>query len=181
MFTFKFDKALQAAAHLLRREPTHTMNYMRLVKVLYIADRESLRQTGQPITGDRVAAMERGPVLSDVFDLIKGTHLRSPEWAEFIQKHEYDVRLAREPGNAHLSRFEIDLLEQIAEEHRSHDEWELSEITHSFPEWQKNNPGKSMKWIPWSDILNAIGRSADQPAIEEDAKASRAFARLFGA
>lgn len=72
MFAFKFDKALQAAAYLLRRETCREMNYMRLLKVLYLADRESIRESGAPITGDKIAAMERGPVLSGVFDLIKG-------------------------------------------------------------------------------------------------------------
>jgi len=183
MFAFKFDKAIQATAYLLRREPTRQMNYMRLLKLLYIADRESIQKTGRPITGDAVAAMERGPVLSEVLDLIKGLHLRSPDWSNFIQRNEYDVRLVQEPGVAKLSRFEIELLEQVAEEHRARDEWAMVEFTHSFPEWRKNDPGKSKssKWIPLHDILEAVGRSADEADIEEDAKAERAFARLFGA
>jgi hypothetical protein len=35
-------------------------------KLLYLADRESLKKTGRPITGDRVVAMEHGPVLRSV-------------------------------------------------------------------------------------------------------------------
>lgn len=181
MFAFKFDKALQAAAYLLRREPARQMNYMRLLKVLYIADRESIRRTGRPITGDGVAAMERGPVLTEVFDLIKGTHLQSPGWSNFIQRSEYDVRLVREPGVANLSRFEIEVLEQVAEDNRARDEWAMVEFTHTFPEWRKNDPGKSSKWIPLHDILEAVGRPVDEADIEEDAKAGRAFARLFEA
>ena len=183
MFAFKFDKAIQAAAYLLRRESSHQMNYMRLLKILYIADRESIRLTGRPITGDRVAAMKQGPVLSEILDLIQGVHLRYPEWAEFIQRDEYNVRLVREPGLANLSRFEIETLERVAEEHRSHDEWGMVEFTHEFPEWQKNDPGDSMRmnWIPFGDVLEAVERSADLTEIEEDAKADRAFARLFGA
>lgn len=181
MFAFKFNKAIQAAAYLLRREPFHQMNYMRLLKVLYIADRESIRQSGRPITGDRVAAMERGPVLSEVFDLIKGEHLRSPEWASFIERNGYDVRLAQEPGVANLSKFEIQVLEWVAEENHARDEWAMVEYTHTLPEWRKNDPGKSMKWIPLSDILESVGRPGDEADIEEDAKAGAAFARLFGA
>lgn len=180
MFAFKFDKAIQCVAYLLRREPSRQMNYMRLLKVLYIADRESIRQTGRPITGDRAAAMARGPVPSETFDLIKGIHLRSPEWSEFIQKSEYEVRLVQDPGLAKLSRFDIELLERVAEEHRGHDEWDMVEITHEFPEWRRNDPGKSSKMIPLADILEAVGRPADLADIEEDAKADQAFSRLFG-
>jgi len=181
MFAFKFDKTIQAAAYLLRRESSREMNYMRLLKILYIADRESIRKTGRPITGDRVAAMKQGPVLSEILDLIKGVHLHSPVWAQFIQRDEYNVRLVGEPGQANLSRFEIETLERVAEEHRSHDEWQMVEFTHKFPEWQKNDPGDLRKWVPFEDVLEAVGRLADLPEIEEDAKADQAFARLFGA
>lgn len=180
MFAFKFDKALQAAAYLLRREPARQMNYMRLLKVLYVADRESIRRTGRPITGGRAAAMERGPVLSEVFDIIKGTHLRSPDWSNFIQRNAYDVRLVQGPGVARLSKFEIEVLEQVAEDNRARDEWAMVKFTHAFPEWHKNKPGKSRKWIPLHDILEAVGRPDDEADIKEDAKADRAFARLFG-
>jgi len=183
MFAFKFDKAVQAVAYLLHRESSGEMNYMRLLKILYIADRESIRETGRPITGDRVAAMKQGPVLSELLDLIKGVHLRYPEWAKFIRRDEYNVRLVGEPGLANLSRFEIETLERVAEEHRSHDEWAMVEFTHKFLEWKKNDPGDSMrmKWIPFNDVLEAVGRLADLPEIEEDARADQAFARLFGA
>ena len=184
MFAFKFEKALQATAYLLRRESSHDMNYMRLLKVLYLAERESIRQTGRPITGDRVAAMTRGPVLSEVFALIKGEHLRSPQWARFIGRDEYKVRLLDDPGQSCLSRFDIETLERVAEDCRSFDEWEMVAYTHDrCPEWKKNEPQDPDKsnWIPLADILEALGRSEDLPAIEQDAKAERAFAHLFGA
>ena len=180
MFAFKFDKALEAAAYLLRRESSRQMPYMRLIKVLYIADRESVRQIGRPITGDRMAAMPKGPVLSVVLHLIKGEHLRSPEWEGFIVRDQYNVRLANDPGQARLSRFEIETLERVAEENRSRDEWDLVEYTHGFAEWIKNNPGRSMRWIAFADLLEAVGRSADEKTIEEDARADREMQRLFG-
>lgn len=179
-FKFKFDKALQAAAYLLRREPVHEMNYMRLLKVMYCADRESIRSTGRPISGDRFAAMERGPVLSAVLDLIKGTHLRSPDWTRFILREDYNVRLVDDPGQAALSKFEIETLERVAEENRGRDEWEMVDLTHGFPEWIKNNPGDSSKWIPLEDVLEALGRSGDLDEIKKEAEADRAFERIFG-
>jgi len=180
MFVFKFDKTIQAVAFLLRRETFKEMNYMRLIKILYIADRESIRLTGRPITGDRVAAMQQGPVLSELYDLIKGTHLRSPELARFIKKDDYKIRLVEDPGLANLSRFDIETIEGVAEKFRAFDEWDLVEFTHKFPEWQKNSPEESqMKWISFIDILEALGRTPD-PEIEEEAVEERAFARLFG-
>ena len=56
-FRFNFEKTLQAIAVLLRQSENRTDNYMRLLKLLYLADRKSLAQMGRPITGDRVVAM----------------------------------------------------------------------------------------------------------------------------
>ena len=46
--------------------------------------------------------------------------------------------------------------------------------------YEPKEPEK-MNWIPLEDLLGAVGRSADQAEIEEDARADREFARLFGA
>ena len=57
-FHFNLDKTMQAIAALLHFHGTKEMSYLRLLKILYIADRESLKETGRPITGDHVVAME---------------------------------------------------------------------------------------------------------------------------
>lgn len=45
-FKFNSEKAIQAVAFLLRRERGHRMNYMRLLKVLYFAERKSSLNPG---------------------------------------------------------------------------------------------------------------------------------------
>ena len=64
-FRFHFERALQASAYLLRLD-RKKMSYLRLLKLLYIADREWLAETGESITGDRAYAMKQGPVLSTI-------------------------------------------------------------------------------------------------------------------
>ena len=43
-------------------------DYIKLIKLLYLADRAALIETGSPITGDRYVSMKFGPVLSNVFE-----------------------------------------------------------------------------------------------------------------
>src|SRR5262245_9212871 len=64
----QFDtmKAIQAAAVLLRFDDG-AMDYLRLLKLLYIADREALRETGRPISYSRTIAMDNGPLSSEVY------------------------------------------------------------------------------------------------------------------
>lgn len=63
-------KAAQAAAHLLQLHHG-SMNVMVLVKLLYLADRQALVESGYPITCAAMVSMPHGPVLSQIYDAIK--------------------------------------------------------------------------------------------------------------
>ncbi|HLX63885.1 MAG TPA: Panacea domain-containing protein [Planctomycetota bacterium] len=166
-YHFNFKKALQSAAFLLSLED-QCMNYMRLLKLLYIADRESLKQTGEPITSDAPYAMERGPVPTRIFDFIKGTHVRAPEWEAYIKTDNYNAVLENDPGRGALSRYDIDTLSMISAKFRAYDEWAMVKYCHDhLEEWQKNNPGTSSKAIPLKDILVAVGVTNPDAIIQD--------------
>src|SRR5262245_38259680 len=102
------------------------MNHMRLLKLLYIADRESLRDNGRPITGDQIVAMERGPVPSAVFNLIRGHHVETPRWEKYFRVRLYEIELMeKSPGIEELNRYEIEKLEEIAKKYEDKDEWAM--------------------------------------------------------
>src|SRR5947208_1621904 len=96
-FHFHFDKALQAAGVLLDADGGR-MEYIRLLKLLYIADRELLGATGRTLTGDRAYALDHGPVLSRVYDTIKGQTADAGRWSQFVHKDGYKVVLTADPG-----------------------------------------------------------------------------------
>ncbi len=179
VLTFKIDKTMQAIASLLHFHNTQEMSYLRLLKLLYIADRESLKETGQPITGDQLVAMEHGPVLSSVYNLIKGEHSAWGHWSRFFQKSGCRLKLILDPGNGKLSKYEIAKLREITRTYDEMNEWEMVNIVHEFPEWKRNDPGKSAKPIPLEHLLEAIGRAGDLKAIVQDARDQNAFDQLF--
>lgn len=180
MTRFDQEKALQAVAVLLEYERSRRMNYMRLLKLLYIADRESLGETGRTITGDQPFAMERGPVLSHVYDLILGRASQAGHWDLHVHKERYEVELRQEPGRGRLSRYEVNKLLEISERHRDLDEWAMSELTHGFEEWRDNFPGgKSAAPIPWQAILKAMGKSAFVPTVAREESTREVFDALF--
>ncbi len=167
-FPLNVEKAIQAIGVFFRYDSVNRMNYMRLLKLLYIADREAIRETGRAITGGPVVAMERGPVLEEVYDLIRGRHLEMPLWDHYLRKDKYTLELVDDPDVRKLSKYEINKLQEVAARHENDDEWTLSQLTHSFPEWQKNNPGTLCRRIPFDDILEALGLSASAREIAED-------------
>lgn len=185
MFRFNVNKATQAAGVLLEREPDSRTNYMRLLKLLYIADRETLAERGRPITGSPAYAMERGPVLGLVLDLIKSLDPDSEQWMKFIRTDHYDVVLEQKPGNLDLSRAEIRKLQEVSDRYRNDDEWALVKICHELPEFKKNdplleNPPAKRKDIPLEDVLDAVGRLKDKDAILSQVNEAIAFADFFG-
>ncbi len=178
-FKFNSEKAIQAVAFLLRRERGHRMNYMRLLKVLYFAEREILAESGKPLTGSRVLAMQRGPVLEDIFQVIHGSHNAVARWSSFLQVDRYQLEMITDPGAGLLSRFVTRKLEEVATRYDALDEWAMVEETHKLPEWQKNDPGGSSREIPLADILEAVGRSADLDEIVAHAREDEQAGEFF--
>ena len=178
-FRFDPEKSIQAVAFLLRREPHRCMNYMRLLKVLYIAEREIIAESGKPLTGSPVVAMKRGPVLQDVYDLIRSQHASTPIWSRYFQVEHFHLEMIDDPGIGKLSRFVTRKLEEVAVRHQNDDEWAMVEFTHKLPEWVKNDPGESSKWISLEDILESVGRKQDLNEIVRGTKDDEFARKLF--
>ncbi|MGH7906701.1 MAG: Panacea domain-containing protein [Candidatus Binataceae bacterium] len=161
-FPFHKKKAAQGAAFLLARH-SGRMSYMLLIKLLYFADRQSLIEIGQPITGDQMVSMPHGPVLSEIYDLINWWKPEEqPIWFEYVsEKDGYDVCLAKpDPERDELSDYELDVLAGVDEEFGHLSRWEVRDISHTLPEWK--NPQGSSRSIDPAEILRAAGKSEEQ-------------------
>jgi uncharacterized phage-associated protein len=177
-FRFKFEQTLQASAYLLRLD-RKKMSYRRLLKLLYIADREWLAETGESITGDRAYAMKQGPVLSTVYDLIKRNGSKAGEWDDFIHTSGYALELVGDPGRGELSKSIVEKLTEVTERYRDIDDWELSELTHEFKEWADNFKDCASP-IPWQEILRAQDKPEMVAIVERDEAARQVFEDVFG-
>ncbi len=68
--TFDFDirKTIAAVAFLAQKEDGELDMFLSL-KMLYLADKRALILWGKTITGDRFVSMQKGPVLSLIYNL----------------------------------------------------------------------------------------------------------------
>ena len=177
MSVFRIDihKTIQAICLLLKAIRKDRLEYISILKLLYIADRESWAERGAPITGDVPVAMKNGPVLSAVYSLINLDREEDlPLWLRYLHREDYDLQMKADPGTDQLSRYEGRKLTEVAERNAGLTWRELVEVTHGFGEWKKNNPeeqGVKMLPIPLSDILDAVGRSEQVESIREDMEA----------
>lgn len=166
MLTFDFNakKSAQAVAILLNLNGGSMDKYI-LIKMLYLADKEALKKWNEPITGDRAASMEYGPVLSNVYDLTKGDcpHFRA-EWSPYISDaHEETNQVAclSDPGNGELSKAEIKILESVYGQFKDFSWKQMRDYCHRFPEYDAS-VGKSSKPIQTEAILKALGKTDEE-------------------
>ena len=177
---FKMDirKAIEATAVLLRLTPNRAMDRKRLLAFLYLADRKSLERSGRPIVGGRMVAMPYGPIHSEVYDLIKGARDQA-EWSRHFSNEGYRINLTDEIRVTFLSRFEIELLNEISSIYSGFDTWDVANETHEFAEYKKNYHDGTSTPISLEDLVSAVGRKSDQQAIVKDAAEKAYYDEMF--
>ena len=161
-------KTIQAIGVLYRADCTKKMDYKRILKLLYIADRRSFEQTAAPIVGGPVAAWPKGPVLSEVHQLIKERHEKMSLWSRFFQFNNYQLEMIGHPDIDRLSPYDVATLQYVAAKHKADNAEDLSDITHDFPEWENNEPAEDAteyKDIATRDILVAVGHGDEADKI----------------
>jgi uncharacterized phage-associated protein len=154
---FREDKAAQAAALLLKLRGG-TMSHLKLMKLLYLVEREALLRWGRPITYDSCVSMDHGPVLSNTLNLVNGYVEAVGLWGRCISTPKNnEVKLLDDPGDDKLSEAEEQLIKEIFAEHGKKSRWELSDYTHTLSEWR--NPNGSSIRIDYIDILKGAGKT----------------------
>lgn len=157
-------KATQAAAAFLRLAPSKSLNFMALIKLLYMADREAIRRLGLPITTDHYVSMKHGPVASRLYDRMKPQDGAAPTfWSSHIKRNGLQVSLEADPDRTELSPAEERIINEVYAAEGHLDGFALAEKCHQqFPEW--TDPGPTSRPLDITDIVTALGLSEDEAA-----------------
>ncbi len=159
MMRFVFDerKAAQAASILVERAGG-SMDYLKLIKLLYLADRAALIETEAPITNDHYASMKHGPTPCQVLELIMQED--PPEdsiWHRYVNRRYFDALLCGPVESEQLSESNVDLLNDTYETYGRLRPSQVVSQTQALPEWQ--DPGDASIPIDPTDILRYAGYS----------------------
>jgi uncharacterized phage-associated protein len=170
-------KLVQAASVLVQAHEHRRVEYLRLLKLLYIAMREALHERGHFMFRDRVFAMKHGPVLSSTYDAIRMPPAGSL-WAKTFRTKHYEIELAagQDPGTGLLSRYELAKLREVAGRYADVDTFDLADLTHEYPEWSAAWRAKGTSnavEISWQAVGEAVGMSAEDVRAALDAEAFR--------
>ncbi len=164
-FRFAFDekKATQATALFIEKSGG-SINYMKLIKLLYLANREALSRWGKAVVPDGYYSLPYGPILSKVLSLI--TEQLRPGTVSFWKEHvsapqDYSIRITQNPGFDEFSAREISLLGEVFAKYGQMNEWDLVDWCHkNLREWK--DPEGSCIEIEPSEILAATGWKSEE-------------------
>ena len=183
---FNERKVAQMAAFLLGKGGDR-MPHLKLMKLLYLSDREAMERYGFPISGDCIVAMPHGPVLSMTLNLMDGDVESLPGgWDSLIsdkENHELSLKGSVTRSDLdELSQADIDVLEAVWARFGHMGKYEIRDYTHDHcPEW--TDPNGSSNPIPYEKVFRALGRSKDVAAklsarIEDERSLDKTFAAL---
>ncbi|HBC0987203.1 TPA: SocA family protein [Escherichia coli] len=153
------------AAYLLKKRGGR-MAFIKLMKLLYLSDRRALELYGFPISGDRYCSMNKGPVLSQTYSLIKdGSDVPNSPWESWIAdaaNHEVVLRKHFHSTDDldELSPVEIEVMDEVFREFGHWKRFELCDETHKIcGEWQ--DPHGSSIPISLQSIFIALGKTPE--------------------
>jgi uncharacterized phage-associated protein len=142
MESFNYKKATQSIIFFLNQNGG-SLNKMKALKLIWLADRLHLRTYGRTITMDSYIAMKNGPVASGTRDILElnVTYLADNELEYAIKsikpKDKFTVEYLGNEDLDQMSDSDIEILTKIQAEFGHLGEFNLSELSHSLPEWKK--------------------------------------------
>ena len=173
---FNEQKATEAVSLLLKMHGGK-MSRVKVLKLLYLADRKAIENWERPITHDIYYSMKEGQVLSGVLDLINSV-IQNPIWQKYIViADNISIKLRNKDefaGVQNLTRAEVRLIEDIYKEFGNWDRFELGKLTKKFPEY-KPTTGRIKTEI--EEILTHIYGKEDAERIERKLE-ERAYLEL---
>jgi hypothetical protein len=165
-FAFNVEKSIQAASLLLEWNGGDMDKYL-FIKMLYLADRESLKKWGESITGDYAVSMRYGPVLSTIYDLTKGDcPMFHEQWSAFIsdadeQTNRVQRESFRQAEDGALCPAEIAILKAVFEMCKDWPWTKMRDYSHTLAEYDES-VGRGSKPIRVEDILKAVGKNDEE-------------------
>jgi uncharacterized phage-associated protein len=180
---FNAKKAAQVAAYFANRQG-ETIPVLKLVKLIYLADRQNMEDFGFPILNDRLVSMPHGPVNSITLNYVNGDVEDLAEWEHYITpRAAYSVGAAQNFNREELDELsdsDFGTLEKVWGKFGGYTKWQLRDWTHNnCPEWEDPQGGADL--IPHERVLRFLKvENADELAadVREDRHIEELFAQL---
>lgn len=137
MHGFDVATAAQSAAFFIRKSKG-SIDYLKLVKLMYLSEREFMKRYDEPLFYDVYINMDHGPAPSYVMKFING-ELEDRKWSEFVSKRTDTIVQGRKNGARldRLSEAELGVLDKLWLKFKTYSGYQIAAWTHDHcREWQ---------------------------------------------
>ena len=158
-FTIEPQKSTQAL-NFFAIQQGGQINKMKALKLVFLADRYHLRKYGRMITNDNYLAMKHGPVPSTAKDIAEANDYLDDTIrdysSEYISPENWDFKSKKEIDPTVFSESDLEALSFAWNSFGCYDQFQLRDITHSYPEWIKHrNKVQNSSCVP-IDVLDFL-------------------------
>jgi uncharacterized phage-associated protein len=138
---FNYKKAVQALNTFAKLEGGE-INYMKAVKLIWLADRLHIRTYGRTITNDLYVAMKNGTVPSGTKDIVLKSGFSEPEVIAYSNQYlsqptGYIFKSLSEVDEMVFSKTDIKIMQKVYAKFKDFTQFDLSDFSHQFPEWKR--------------------------------------------
>lgn len=170
---FKSDKAAQIAAFFAAHQPG--IEKLKLIKLIYLAERAFLAQHGHPMLYDELFSMKDGPVCSAALNGING-RIDTDKWTKFISMKSNRYVKANLGADRDLldevSDAELAVLNNIWDEFGHMSASQIRKWTHdNCPEYTEIDHGRVP--ISYASVFKALGENQLASELEKRINYSR--------
>ena len=152
-YPFEAEKAANTVLWLLHQHGGR-LSVLKLVKLIFFADRLHLIRYGRPIFGGRYSALPHGPVPSELYE----TMSKAGDATKDYRRVGYDLEALNSYNEEYLAESDLEVLSEINKALGSKDKWALRDLSHELKPWKNNfkadgeDPRESFA-IPYEDFF----------------------------
>lgn len=145
MIGFNYKKAVQTLVFFAEKEG-NIINKMKAFKLIWLSDRLHLRKYGRPILNDVYFALPKGPVPSTIKDLADNSDFLADTEKELREKYienisRFEIKAKDKTQISVFSESDIAVMNLIYANFGTLNEFQLSDLSHQYPEWKKFENG----------------------------------------
>ena len=138
---FNYKKSIQTL-NLIAQANGGSVNKMKAIKLMWLADRLHLRRYGRMITEDSYFALPLGPVPSAARDILEENPFLNDIELEYGQEYlkstdKFTYSALKLPDLNVFSQTDVETIQTVISKYNQFDHFQLSDMSHSFPEWAK--------------------------------------------
>ena len=167
MKEFDILKAIGLAQFFIDTEEGKRIEYLKCLKLMYLAERQMYESFRKFITYDNFVSMRHGPVLSYTYDLIRENQFNNlrdqKEWNDKISVSKLHISKNKDLKIDNLfDAHEQIIIEQTAKTFGKIETWPLVDLVHTIcDEWKDT---ESALLITEKDIAKAVGNETAREA-----------------